>query len=249
FYHGDALMVYRIRQVRGYHGNELGNYQRLASREVQEDYANLVNPAFWRLSNTRYLYTNALLKDTALKFLLGPVKNAAGSTVYLYRLPGDNPPAWVVPAMVKASDAATLGTILDPRFDPTRVGVIDSLSSVPSQTLTALPEPVAITPRVTRYDAGHIALELSAPAPAGSALVVSENFFPGWTASVDGRSATTVRADYSFIGVPLPAGAMKIQLDFHDPAYAKGKSVTLAAVLVALLLVAGGAFAERRRAA
>jgi hypothetical protein len=245
----DGLMVHRIRQVRGYHGNEIGNYQRLASKEQSGDYQNIANPAFWRLANARYLYTNALLQDSALKFLLGPVKNAAGSTVYLYRLPGDNPPAWLVPALVKAGDQATLGTILDPRFDPTRVAVIDSLSSVPSQTLTALPAPIAVTPRVTRFDAGHIALELSAPAPAGSALIVSENYFPGWTATVDGRSAPTVRADYSFIGVPLPAGASKILLDFHDAAYARGKTITLVAVLLALLLTGGGAFAERRRVA
>ena len=249
YYFGDALMVHRIRQTKGYHGNELGNYQRLASREVVEDYGNLVNPSFWRLSNTRYLYTNTLVQDTALKFLLGPVKNSTGSTVYLYRLPGDNPPAWLVPALVKAGDEATRGTILDPRFDPTRVGVIDSAASVPSQTLTALPERIPASPKVTRYDAGHIAFELSAPAPAGSALVVSENYFPGWTASVDGRPATTVRTDYSFIGVPLPAGASKIQLDFHDPAYGRGKTITLVAVLLALLMTAGGALADRRRVA
>ena len=244
---GDGLMVHRIRQVRGYHGNELGNYQRLASRQESGDYQNVANPAFWRLANARYLYTNALLQDSSLKFLLGPVKNAAGSTVYLYRLPGDNPPAWLVPALVKAGDEATLGTILDPRFDPTRVAVIDSSSSVPSRTLTALPEPVAVTPKVTRYDPGHIALELNAPAPQGSALVVSENYFPGWTATIDGHVGTTVRTDYTFIGVPLPAGASKIELDFHDPAYPRGKTITLAAVILALLMTVGGAFAERRR--
>ena len=70
----------------------------MASREALGDYGNLLNPAFWRLSNARYLYTNAPVPDTALKQLLGPVKNSAGSTVYLYRLPGDNPPAWVAPA-------------------------------------------------------------------------------------------------------------------------------------------------------
>jgi len=216
---------------------------------VVEDYGNLVNPAFWRLSNARYLYTNGLLQDSAFKFLLGPVKNAAGSTVYLYRLPGDNPPAWLVPALVKAGDEASRGTILDPRFDPTRVAVIDSLSPVPGQTLTALPEPIAVQAKVTRYDAGHLAFQLSAPAPAGSALIVSENYFPGWTATVDGKPAATVRADYTLIGVPLPAGATKVQLDFHDPAYARGRTITLVAVLLALLATVGGAVADRRRVA
>jgi hypothetical protein len=244
---GDGLMVHRIRQSTGYHGNEIGRYQRLISSEQVGDRGNEQNPAFWRLGNVRYLYTNAPLERPGFVKLLGPVKNSSGSTVYLYRLPGDNPPAWVAPAMVKAGDEATLGTIMDPRFDPLRVAIIDSNATVPAQTLTALPEPLQTTPTVTRYDAGHIALELSAPAPAGSALVMSENYFPGWTARVDGKPAPTVRADYNLIGVPLPAGASRITLDFADPSYPTGKLVTTLAVLLAVALVAAGALAERRR--
>jgi hypothetical protein len=247
-YFGDALMAHRIRLLRGYHGNELGRYQRLASREAPGDYGNLVNPAFWRLTNARYLYTNSVVRDAAVTQLLGPVKDAAGSTVYLYRLPGDNPPAWVTPAMVKAGDEATAGTILDPRFDPLRVAVIDSTASVPVASLTALPEPLSITTRVTRYDPGHIGIELSAPSPAGAALVVAENYFPGWMVTIDGRAPIpAVRTDYTFLGVPLPAGATKVLLDFHDPAYERGKTVTLVATLFALLLVGAGVLVERRR--
>jgi hypothetical protein len=246
-YAGDGLMVHDIRLVRGYHGNEVGRYQRLASGEAIGDYANTLNPNFWRLSNARYLYTNAKINQPGVTPLLGPVKNSAGSTVYLYRLPGDNPPAWVAPAMVKAGDDATLGTLLDPRFDPLRVAVIDSSAPVQAQSLTALPQPVNVVPKITRYDAGHIALDLSAPAPAGSALVVSENYFPGWRATVNGQPAPVVRADYNLIGVPLPAGASHISLDFTDAAYQKGKIVTLLALLVALALVGGGALLERRR--
>jgi hypothetical protein len=246
-YFGDGLMVHDIRLTTGYHGNEVGRYQRLASGEAAGDYQNLLNPNFWRLSNTRYLYTNGPVNQPGITPLLGPVKNSAGSTVYIYRLPGDNPPAWVTPAMVKAGDEATAGTILDPRFDPLRVAVIDSASAVPAQTLTQLPTPLAITPRITRYDPGHIAMELSGPAPAGSALVVSENYFPGWRATVNGQAAPVVRADYNLIGVALPAGASRIALDFSDAAYQRGKLVTLLALAAALALIVAGALLERRR--
>ena len=249
FFGGDALMAHKIRLVRGYHGNEIGRYQRLASREQVGDYGNLVNPAFWRLTNARFLYTNAALSDSSagVTKILGPVRNAAGSTVYLYRLPGDNPPAWVTTAMAKAGDEATAATMLDPRFDPLRVAVIDSAASVSVAPLSALPQPLGITTKVTRYDPGHIALDLSAPAPAGSALVVSENYYPGWTARVNDRDAApVVRADYTFIGVPLPAGATRVSLDFHDPAYGTGKAVTFVAVLLALLGIAAGVVVDRR---
>jgi hypothetical protein len=244
---GDGLMVHRIRLARGYHGNEIGRYRTLGNADGSEQYQNLLNPNFWRLANVRYLYTNAELNQPGLVKLLGPVKSAAGSTVYLYRLPGDNPPAWVAPAMVKAPDEATVGTILDPRFDPLRVAVLDSSAAVPTPSLTALPEPLETRPTVTRYDPGHIALALSQPAPAGAALVVSENYYPGWSATVDGKPAPAVRADYNLIGVPLPAGASRIQLDFADPAYRTGKLVTTLATILALALIGLGALMERRR--
>jgi hypothetical protein len=247
-YGGDALMVHRVRLVEGYHGNEIGRYQRLASRERIGDYGNSLNPTFWRLVNARYLYTNGEIADSSLRRLVGPVKNASGSTVYLYRLPGDNPPAWVTTTFVKAGDEATAGTILDPRFDPLRVAVFDSAASIAAPTLTTLPEPLAITTRITRYDPGHIALELSAPAPAGSALVVSENYYPGWTFSIDGRPPIpAIRTDFTFLGVPLPAGARRVSLEFHDPAYATGKLVTMVAVLLALLALGAGLLLDRRR--
>src|SRR5829696_1178777 len=248
FLGGDALMAHRIRLVAGYHGNEIGRYQRLLSGEQLGDRRNLLNPSLWRLTNARYLYTNVLIPDSTARKLVGPVKNASGSTVYLYRLPGDNPPAWVTPAFVKAGDEATAGTILDPRFDPLRVAVFDSASTVSAHTLTAPPEPPVISTRITRYDPGHISLELSAPAPAGSALVVSENYFPGWSVRVDGRPPVpAIRTDYTFLGAPLPAGATRISLDFSDPAYDRGKTVTIVAVLVALLALGAGFLLDHRR--
>jgi hypothetical protein len=247
-YAGDGLMVHRIRLAMGYHGNEIGRYQALASGEGQ--YSNMLNPGFMRLANIRYLYTNVDVGEQGSGFqrVLGPVRNSAGSTVYLYRLPGDNPPAWVAPAMAKAGDQATASTVLNPRFDPLRVAVIDSLAPITVPPITGLPEPLSITANVTRYDAGHIAVDLSGPAPAGSILVVSENYYPGWTATIAGHEpVAAVRTNYTFLGVPLPAGATKVALDFQDPAYAKGKLVTWVAVLVAVLAVLAGAFSERRR--
>jgi len=47
--------------------------------------------------------------------------------------------------------------------------------------------------------------------------------------------------------VPLPAGATKISLDFHDAAYGKGKTVTLVAIVLALLTLGAGVFLDRRR--
>jgi uncharacterized membrane protein YfhO len=49
------------------------------------------------------------------------------------------------------------------------------------------------------------------------------------------------RADYNLIGVQLPSGARNIDLRFEDPAYDKGKNITVAALLAALIAIVVGA--------
>jgi uncharacterized membrane protein YfhO len=100
---------------------------------------------------------------------------------------------------------------------------------------------------VTAYKPGAATIELDGPAPAGSALVVSENYYPGWRATVDGRPATVGRADVSLIGVELPAGARRVELAFENGPYKTGRAVTWVAVAVALLLWIGGVLVSRRR--
>ncbi len=248
FLQGDALMGHGIRQIGGYHGNELGRYQRVYGISPDEMIQRIGNPSFWRLANMRFLLTNAPeLPLDGFRRVLGPVRNAAGSTEYLFQLPGDNPPAWVAPIAVKAPDENTLATVIDPRFDASRVALFDTAAAVPTQPVPQqLPEPLDLKPRITRRTPGSIVLELDRPAPNGATLVVSENYYPGWHASVDGRATPIGRVDYSLIGVPLTAGARRIELQFSSAPYETGKAITLTALLVSALAVAGGLFFDRR---
>lgn len=244
---GTGFMVHGIRSVTGYQGNELARYQALRDAQTTGGQPALVTPAFWRHENARYLYTNSRLADTALRLLVGPTRNSAGSIVYLYRLPGDNPYAWVAPAATKAPDQDVQAAVLDPRFDPLRIAVFDTAAAFPTPPVTKLPERLPLTTVTSAYRPGHATIALSAPAPAGASLVVSENYFPGWAASVDGRSTPVYRADFNLIGVPLQAGARSVELTFRDAAVSTGKAVTLIALLLAVVALAAGLVADRRR--
>jgi hypothetical protein len=243
---GTGLMVHRIRSVTGYHGNEIGRYQALMDMRLSNGAPALISPTFWRHENARYLYTNAPIADPSLKLMTGPVRNSAGSTVYLYRLPGENPYAWLATAIAKAPDSDAEAAVLDPRFDPARIAVFDTAAKVPPNAGQTLPEPLAITATTSNIAPGRADVVLSAPAPAGSALVVSENYFPGWNATVDGREVETYRADYNLIGIPLPAGAKAVSLRYHDPAVATGRLITIVALLVAVAALGAGLAAQRR---
>jgi hypothetical protein len=248
FLGGSALMAQHVRDVLGYHGNELGRYRRLV--EAAGD-GLTGNPNFWALTNCRFLYTNlAELPLEGAETLAGPSRNAAGSEVYLHRLPGENPYAWVVPLRVKADDERTLATVLDPRFDLRRAALFAPESAVEAQSadaIAALPAALdGVSARVTKYAPGDVEIALEGEVPAGATLVVSENYYPGWRADVDGTPVAVDRADYVISGVPLPAGAKTVHLRFANPNVAKGQLITLAALLVGLGWAAVGFLAERR---
>jgi hypothetical protein len=247
----DGLMIHRVRGVLGYHGNQLGRYNDLLDKD--ESFQEVVNPRIWELLNVRYLLANSAGAATVFKGatpLVGPVKDAAGAEVYLYRLPGDNPYSWVTPAIVKASDNAVKETILHPEFDVKSAALFATDAPVEGPTsLKLLPIPLPIKSTVTHYEPGKVSISLSDRAPAGSALLVSENYYPGWHATVDGKPAGVGRADYVLTGVQLPEGARNIELWFDNSTYERGKIITLIAILVSAILIIGGAVQERKRIA
>ncbi len=253
---GDKLMVQGIRVPKGYHGNELGMYQDLIGPDTA---LTELRPEFWKHENVQYWYSDLDTVNIAkvagqlgaqpFTRLAGPVRSAAGSTVYAYKLGGNNPPAWVTAGMTKAPQNLAMSAVLDPRFDQRTVAIVDtSATTIQAPQLQTLPPPATTGARVTRYDPGAIDLTLDAPSMAGQALVVSENYFPGWHATADGKPATVALMDYNLIGVALPPGARNISLRFTDAAYEKGKVVTWVAILLSLVLWIGGWMAARRTA-
>jgi hypothetical protein len=250
FLTGDALMTHRIRQVLGYHGNQLGRYNDLVGTNSDDN--RIFSPNVLQLTNTRYFLTNIpelpFIGNTTL--VKGPIRNASGDTVYLYRLNTENTYSWVTPVAVKAPDEQVLATLLNPRFEVKRAALFDSSANVAvSQGVQALPPALAITTSVRHYEAGKVSIDLSAPAPQGSSLVVSENYYPGWRATVDGKPARIGRANYALIGVELPPGARSIELNFTSPSYQRGKVITWIAIAVGLLMLGAGVWRDRSRLA
>jgi len=90
-----------------------------------------------------------------------------------------------------------------------------------------------------------IALDPVPPQP--SYLLVSENWYPDWRATVDSAPAEVLRGDYTFITVPVPAGAKRVALTFRSPAYETGRAVSLVSLLVLAAIALLPMALKRRR--
>jgi len=127
-------------------------------------------------------------------------------------------------------------------FDPQRTALLE----IPQDTKVGLPGGDAAnnnsdaTAHLVLYEPNRIRIETSANVP--SVLVASEINYPGWTATIDGKSAPVYTADFLLRGVILPAGSHLIEMRYTAPAARTGALVTL----LALFILGGIAVYARR---
>ena len=84
-----------------------------------------------------------------------------------------------------------------------------------------------------------VRLEVDAPAPA--LLVLTDSWYPGWTATVDGRSTPIARVNWRFRGVYLEPGAHLVRFDYRPRGIVAGAAVSAVGLLALVgLVIAGG---------
>jgi uncharacterized membrane protein YfhO len=76
-------------------------------------------------------------------------------------------------------------------------------------------------------------LEVDVELPRPGILVVSESYYPGWRARVDGAPAEILRADYLLRGVELDAGAHHVSFEYRPWSLRIGAVASLAGVAAA----------------
>jgi hypothetical protein len=163
-----------------------------------------------------------------------------GPDARVYRNPRALPRAFLVggQAVVESADAAReLAT--DPSF--------------PVRTTAVVEEPVdgladedgeAGDARISDYEDERVVVQAQADRPA--LLVLTDTWFPGWKATVDGEPAEVERVDYLIRGVPVPAGAHTVVFTYEPLSFRAGWIVSLLALLV---ILAAAGIGWRRRGA
>ena len=247
-YPGSSLMAFDIPQVQGYHGNELRYYDELLGGKGE--WKNVGVLPLWDLLAVRYVIApsgaRGLDSIPGFKRILDSVPTFDGARANLLERTPPTPYARVVPGAVKVDSAAIIPTLVDPRMDYSRIVLFGPDQPVAPAPLKQMPPPSPARAAVTAWEPGRMTVTIDPPPPDASYVLIAENWYPDWQASVDGRAAPVLRGDYSLLTVAVPAGAKVVQLSFRSPLYDRGKMITL--VSLAVLLVAFLVAVVRRRA-
>ena len=251
-YPSNVLMAHDIPQVLGYQGNELRYFDELiGGRPGTQNGASylLTSTKLWDLLAVRYV----LITDTAsipgYHRAFGPVTTAAGTRAYVYEADTVPPYARVASAAVKVDPGAIPPTLADPRMPGyDRVVLFPPDAAVNPRQLQGWPPPSPSKAKVTAWRPGRMTIALD-PAPTDSSYVlVSENWYLDWQATVDGQPASVLRGDHALITVPVGPGARSLELNYHSKSFAKGKLLALLSTLIILAWFLAP-FVQRRRLA
>jgi hypothetical protein len=165
-----------------------------------------------------------------------PVSQQAGWILYRRR---DAPPRaslvsnWtVVESPERAREAVT-----DPRFDPSSRVILErdpALRPVSGLQDSGTARFMWLSPNSAR-----VVVDATAPAIA----LVRNSYDPNWHATVDGRPAPLLVADYILQGIPVGPGHHTILLTYRDRSVGAG----LVGSAVSILILVGGAFVLRAR--
>lgn len=191
-YMDDYLMEHRVRSVLGYHGNELHTYDETLGGKNR--WVNRGNPQSWRLFGVRYVFVDEVPPQLPPGFtVVGErLRTWLGEQTAVLRVPEPGEWAVIAPLAFKLDDEeATIGTVMNPQFDPRRIVLVAGDAAFGDTTPPqALPAPISPAPQIVveERQPGVYVLRVDTLAQDGY-LVVSENHLPTWTATVDGVAA------------------------------------------------------------
>ena len=101
------------------------------------------------------------------------------------------------------------------------------------------------TVTLTSYKPNHLTYDVSSA--TGGIVVFSEIYYPGWTATIDGKPAEVGRADYVLRALQMPAGSHKVELMFYPKSVDSTETVAYTAYALLFVAICAGAFFERKK--
>ncbi len=126
------------------------------------------------------------------------------------------------------------GILLNKSFHWREYALVEAESLPPAQRIRGYINSVKETGRGYNWREFHIS------APERMVLVLSESYFPGWKAEVDGRKQETMPADWALVGTLVEPGIHDVRFYYQPSTFTAGRTVSLISIaalaFIALIL-------------
>ncbi len=150
------------------------------------------------------------------------------NTIKLYKNRGPLPRAWLVKDHKIMDSNAILSVMAQKEFDPRKEVLLEE--TPPSLTLPHRGGGVSGGEAEIISESNN-RLALQVKVPEDNLLILSDTYYPGWKAFVDGKESKIYRADYTFRAIPLNAGTHQVEFVYDPISFKLGAGVTALGIL------------------
>ncbi|HJR09133.1 MAG TPA: YfhO family protein [Pyrinomonadaceae bacterium] len=160
----------------------------------------------------------------------GAIKPEDAGDASVYENLRARPRAWLVGKVLNVSEEEALRVLHTSQladgstFDPARVALVETPLDFAARELDG-----SETARITHLSDASMEIQTASNAPAF--LVTSDVFYPGWQATIDNAPAPLFQTNYTFRGLPVPAGTHTVRFEFRPRSFYKGALVSATSLL------------------
>ncbi|MHB8991830.1 MAG: YfhO family protein, partial [Chloroflexota bacterium] len=150
--------------------------------------------------------------------------------------------AYLVPTARVVKRWEVLDLMANGDFDPTKTVLLETGDGAAPKPLpipdTGVPDPKAVegwlqgnpdgspgTAEIVKNESTEV--EIRTSSRRNAVLFLSDSYYPGWKALVDGQPAQLYRADYLFRAVLVPEGEHRVRFVFRPDSFALGTDISL----------------------
>lgn len=229
---------YLVENINGYHAAKLRVYQDLmdvANMEGMEgSTSQLYNPFLWNLLNVKYIVLTRKLEGVE------PIYQGANFQAFVYPNFGFYPRAFFVKTAVVEKPLEILNHLKRGDFNPIDTMFVERQIQVSNVGYDS-------NAKVTIVEKKNEYIKFKTETSVNSLLFVSEIYYPYWKAFVDGKETEIIKANYAFRAVLVPAGTHTLEMKLTSPGFERGKTLSLLANIVTILILAFGIFINYRK--
>ena len=225
----------------GHHPNDLARYRELIGMQGSGEATNLLNQNVLRLLSVQYLIWPTAQRGGEPQGMEVLARSSLpDGRVYqsLVRYPG-LPRARLVGAAEVVPDAQSVARVLAPDFDPGVVAVLAEPSPI------ELPGGL-VQGSVTWIEDGLDRVRLTVVTPTNALLVLADNWYPAWKATVDGADAPVLGAYHTLRAVPIGPGEHDVVL-WYDAGFLGAGLLSSAVGMIVLVVVTVGSLVRDPR--
>jgi hypothetical protein len=171
--------------------------------------------------------------DVFMPIVLGNYRLIHSGDVKIYENLDVFPRAFLVNQWFEQPDVETsIEFMADPHFDPAESAVVVDLADGSTLNDTGW------NAEVTDYEQEWVRLSVSSE--GGGLLVLTDAYYPGWQAAIDGEPSKIYQTDGYFRGVMVPPGQHIVEFRYNPGTLSVGAAMTFAGIAVLLVLIVVG---------